>query len=76
VNNFPEFRAEHLDTVLRHYHETLLRVVKESGTAALSYSYSELLADYRLCMVKTLSNFLSLSLTEKNKLERLSLPKI
>ena len=46
----PAFRKEHLDSVLQHYHETLVRVVKDSGQSDFSYSFPELISDYELCL--------------------------
>ena len=44
----PAFRVQHLDSVLHHYHETLLRIVKESGVIDFSYPFPELMIDYEL----------------------------
>ena len=46
----PEFRAKHLDSVLKGYFETLHRVIRESGIDDLSYSMSEFLDDYQLAL--------------------------
>jgi len=46
----PEFRAEHLDSVLKGYFETLHRVIRESGIDDFSYSFTELLDDYQVSL--------------------------
>ena len=46
----PEFRAEHLDSVLKGYFENLHRVVSESGIINFSYSMSQFLDDYHLAL--------------------------